>query len=298
MPAETRNYIPKLMAVKNIVTRPESHGLTLAEVQNRPYFAVVTTDQHIDVKLAAKLADTPVEEFQALNPSHNRPVIRADTSQPILLPADRAEVFQTNLQTHGESLTSWQSYTIKKGDRIERIAQRFGIALSRLKAINSIPARLRSLVGLTILVPAAGDQAGSDIAAAGFAAPVVAPVAGPAAVAVQAAKHVVKAGETLAGIARRYRLSVAQLAATNGIRNGKIRAGQSLNLGVSGRQVAATGKKTPAAKRAVSNTTKSTKPTARSNGPVARGRAASKDSPRVAKDAKDGTRVAYAAQKD
>ncbi|MGH8665011.1 MAG: transglycosylase SLT domain-containing protein [Burkholderiales bacterium] len=295
MPAETRNYIPKLMAVKNIVTRPESYGLTLAEVQNRPYFAVVTTDRHIDVQLAAKLADTPVEEFQALNPSHNRPVIRADASQPILLPVDRADVFQTNLQTHGESLTSWQSYTIQKGDRIERIAQRFGIALSKLKQINSIPARLRNLVGLTILVPAAGDQADGDISAAGFAAPVVASVAGPAAVAAQAAKHVVKAGETLAGIARHYRLSVAQLAAMNGIRNGKIRAGQSLDLSVSGRQVAAASKKTPAAKRAVSNTTK---PTARSNGPVARGRAASKGSQRVAKDAKDRTRVAYAAQKD
>jgi membrane-bound lytic murein transglycosylase D len=295
MPAETRNYIPKLMAVKNIVTRPESYGLVLAEVQNRPYFAVVTTDRHIDVKLAAKLADTPMEEFQALNPSHNRPVIRADASQPILLPADRAEVFQANLQTHAESLTSWQSYTIEKGDRIERIAQRFGIALGQLKEVNSIPSRLRNLVGLTILVPAVGDQAGGDIAAAGFAVPVFAPVAGPAVAAAQVAKHVVKAGETLAGIARRYRLSVAQLAATNGIRNGKIRVGQSLTLGISSTQASAAGKKAPAAKGAVSSTTK---PTARSSGALARGRAAGNISARVAKEAKDRTRVAYAAEKD
>ena len=295
MPAETRNYIPKLMAVKNIVTRPESYGLTLAELQNRPYFAVVTTDRHIDVKLAAKLAQTPVEEFQALNPSHNRPVIRADASQPILLPADRAEVFQTNLQTHAESLTSWQSYTIEKGDRIERIAQRFGIALAQLKEVNGIPARLRNLVGLTILVPAAGDPAGGDIAAAGFAAPVLAPVTGPAAAGAQVARHVVRAGETLAGIARQYRLSVAQLAAANGIRNGKIRAGQSLNLGVPVKQASAAGKKGPAAKRAVANPTKAT---ARSDGPVAPGRAVSKGSQRVAQDANDRTRVAYVAEKD
>jgi membrane-bound lytic murein transglycosylase D len=297
MPAETRNYIPKLMAVKNIVTQPESYGLVLAEVPNRPYFAVVTTDRHIDVKVAAKLADMPVEEFQALNPSHNRPVIRAEASQPILLPADRAELFQTNLQTHAESLTSWQSYTIEKGDRIERIAQRFGIGLGQLREVNSIPARLRDLVGLTILVPAAGDQAGGDIAAAGFAMPVFAPVTGPAVAAAQVAKHVVKAGETLAGIARRYRLSVAQLAAANGIRNGKIRAGQSLDLGVPNRQASAGHKASPA-KGAASSANKPGKPTASSNGALARGRAAGKTGPRVAKDAKDRTRVAYAGEKD
>jgi membrane-bound lytic murein transglycosylase D len=294
MPAETRNYIPKLMAVKNIITRPESFGLTLAEVQNRPYFTVVTTDRHIDVKLAAKLAEMPVEEFQALNPSHNRPVIRADASQPILLPADRAESFETNLKTHGESLTSWQSYTIEQGDRIERIAQRFGIGLAQLKEINSIPARLRNLVGITILVPAIGDQSGGDIAAAGFAAPVVAPVAGPAAAAAQAAKHVVKAGETLAGIAQRYRLNVAQLAARNGIRNGKIRAGQTLTLASAGGQVTSRTKESPAAKRATASTPK---PTVRSNSPATRSNAA-KSNARVAKDQKERAKVAYAAQKD
>jgi len=295
MPAETRNYIPKLMAVKKILTQPESYGLTLAEVHNRPYFTVVTTDRHIDVKLAARLADMPVEEFQALNPSHNRPVIRADASQPLLLPADRADIFQTNLQTHGESLTSWQSYTIEKGDRIERIAQRFGIALSQLKEVNSIPARLRSLVGLTILVPAAGEQAGGDIAAAGFAAPVLAQVAGSAAAAAHAAKHVVKAGETLAGIARRYRLSVNELAAKNGIRNGKIRTGQSLDLKVAGGQVGAGSNGAPSAKRATSTTAKST---ARGKGPTTSDRTVSKGSSRVTKDIKDRARVAYVTQHD
>jgi membrane-bound lytic murein transglycosylase D len=295
MPAETRNYLPKLMAVKNILTRPESYGLTLAEVHNRPYFTVVSTDRHIDVKLAARLADMPVEEFQALNPSHNRPVIRADASQPLLLPADRADAFQTNLQTHGESLTSWQSYTIEKGDRIERIARRFGIALSQLKEVNSIPARLGNLVGLTILVPAAGAQAGGDITAAGFAAPVLAHVAGPAAAAAHAAKHVVKAGETLAGIARRYRLNVNQLAAKNGIRNGRIRAGQSLDVSVSGSRVAAGNKPTTTARRAISTTAK---PTVRGSSPLTGSSAVSKGSARVTTGSKDRARVAYVTQND
>jgi LysM repeat protein len=135
---------------------------------------------------------------------------------------------------------------------IERIAQRFGIALSQLKEVNSIPARLRSLVGLTILVPTNGEQAGGDVADAGFATHMIAPVAVTAAAAAHAAKHVVRAGETLASIAQRYRVSVAQLAARNGIRNGKILAGQSLQIGEAPAQAAHAAEKSsrsaPAAK--------------------------------------------------
>jgi membrane-bound lytic murein transglycosylase D len=230
MPAETRNYIPKLMAVKNLIARPDAFGVRLAEIPNRPYFTVVHTDRHIDVKLAAKLADMPVSDFVALNPSHNRPVIRADGTQPILLPADRVERFQSNLEAHGSRLTSWQSYTIEKNDRLDRIADRFGIALDRLREVNSIPARLRSLVGMTILVPASNETPGGhgDLASAGFSLAAVATAAAQPVAAM--ASHVVRSGETLHSIARKYRIPPAQLAQHNGLRNGHIRAGQPLAI--------------------------------------------------------------------
>ena len=78
MPAETRYYMPKLQAVKNIVANPTHFGIDLAEVANQPYFVAVPTTKHIDVKLAAKLADMPIEEFQSLNPGNSRPVIKAE----------------------------------------------------------------------------------------------------------------------------------------------------------------------------------------------------------------------------
>ncbi len=171
MPAETRNYLPKLMAVKNLIARPENYGLALAEVLNHPYFAVVTTERNIDVKLAAQFAEMPIEDFLALNPSHNRPVIRAENNQPILLPADRVERFHTNREAHNEPLVSWQSYTISKQDTLEKISVRFGIAPAQLKEVNSLAARARNLAGLTILVPTTREKSDSDIAAAGFAVP-------------------------------------------------------------------------------------------------------------------------------
>jgi membrane-bound lytic murein transglycosylase D len=290
MPAETRNYIPKLMAVKNLIARPENYGLALAEIQNRPYFTVVTTDRNIDVKLAAKLADVPVEEFKALNPSHNRPVIRADVNQPILLPADRAERFQSNLEAHGTSLVSWQPYTIAKEDRLDRIAQRFGIDLVRLKEVNSISPRLRSLVGLTILVPANGEQSDADVSAAGFAVP----TATAATIAPSSTKHVVKPGETLAAIAHRYGLSVAQLATRNGIRNGKVLAGQSLTIGET---VARAASPAPAPRAQTKVAAKHAAPTKVAQAKV-KPTPAAKSSGRVTKMPSGRTQVAYAAPQD
>ena len=226
MPAETRNYIPKLMAVKNLIARPEAFGLTLADVPNRPYFVIVTTDRHIDVKLAAQLADMSVEEFLALNPSHNRPVIRAERDQPILLPADRLERFQSRLQTHAEPLVSWQSYTIEKQDSIEQIGARFGIPASQLREVNGLSPAMRNMVGITILVPNGKERSEMDVAAAGFATP-SAPIksAAPA-----PTKYVVRPGESLASISARVGVSVAELASRNGIRNGRVLAGQTLTI--------------------------------------------------------------------
>lgn len=284
MPAETRNYLPKLMAVKNLIARPESFGLALAEIRNRPYFTVVSTERHIDVKLAAKLADMPVEEFQALNPSHNRPVIRAETSQPILLPADRAERFQANLEAHSDQLVSWQSYTIGKQETVDQIARRFGIGPAQLREVNSISTRLRSLVGLTILVPSTGTTDSGDITAAGFSLPaaVRAPAVTPA-----AATHVVRAGETLAGIAQRYRLSVAQLATRNGIRNGRVLAGQTLTIGeVSTRTARPAAQAAAAAKPPVRKVAQSSaKPAAKANA-------------KATKTPAGRTQVAYVPQQD
>jgi membrane-bound lytic murein transglycosylase D len=153
MPAETRNYIPKLQAVRNIIANPEQFGITLASVPNRPYFATVTTQRHIDVKLAAKFAEMSMEEFRFLNPAHNKPVIKADGTETIVLPIDKIATFQRNLAGHDEPLVTWKTYTMKRSDKPEQIAAKHGITLAQLKEVNGITGKKTIVAGQTLLVP-------------------------------------------------------------------------------------------------------------------------------------------------
>jgi len=157
LPPETRNYVPKLQAVKNIVANPQAYGLRLADLPNRPYFATVTVDRHIDVKLAARLAELPLEEFIFLNPAHNKPVIKAQSGETILLPRDKVEGFRRNLAAHDKPLVSWQAYTMKRSDKPEGVAASHGMSLATLKEVNGIGTPKKIVAGQTIMVPVKGD---------------------------------------------------------------------------------------------------------------------------------------------
>lgn len=153
MPNETRHYVPKLQALKNIFGNPALMvQLRLPEILNRPYFSTIDTTYPMDVKTAARLANMPVDEFVALNPSHNRPVIKPDT--PLVLPTDKVTVFRSNLEKNAAPLSEWQAYTLKHGERLKQIAPRFGISLPELARVNSLPGDIRLGAGSTLLVPA------------------------------------------------------------------------------------------------------------------------------------------------
>lgn len=153
MPRETRNYLPKLQAVKNIILDPARYGLQLADVPNQPYFATITTERHIDVELAAQLAEVSLEEFRILNSAHRKPVIRADGQEMIFLPRDNVEIFQKNLEAHDEPLVSWGAYKVKRRDRLSKIAAKHGVSMAYLKKMNGISKRRRVRAGQTIVVP-------------------------------------------------------------------------------------------------------------------------------------------------
>ncbi len=153
MPNETRHYVPKLQALKNIFNNAALMSqLGLPQIINRPYFATVETPRPMDVKTAARLANMPVDEFVALNPAHNRPVMKAET--PVVLPAEKLATFQNNLQSHDAPLTEWEAYTLKSGEKLDQVAARFGIALSELMRANGLSGKVKLAGGSTVLVPA------------------------------------------------------------------------------------------------------------------------------------------------
>lgn len=168
MPVETRYYVPKLQALKNILARPELFGFRLDPVPNRPYFGTVPLPGDMDVALAAKLAEMPIAEFVALNPAYHRPLIRGDESTQLVLPADKIEIFRTNLdhyEADDKPLANWSTHVLQRGEKLDRVAQHHGIGLAQLKQLNGITNRTRVHPGMNLVVPHRGAQLPPQLAA-------------------------------------------------------------------------------------------------------------------------------------
>ncbi len=154
MPMETRFYVPKLQAIKNIVANPQAFNSSLPQIGNHPYFQTVDITRDIDVALAAKLAEVALADFKALNPSANRPVILAAGTPQILLPWDNAAIFQSNLQAYGGGrLASWTVWLAPTTMRPAEAAKRVSMSEALLRSVNNIPARVLIKAGSSLLVP-------------------------------------------------------------------------------------------------------------------------------------------------
>lgn len=214
MPGETKYYIPKLQAVKNIVSRPESFALSLPAVANHPYFLSVPITRDIDVDVAARMAGMRLEEFQALNPQMNKPVILAAGTPYVLLPYDNANEFVRAVAEHRGPLASWTAWVAPKTLRPADAARQLGLPEAKLREVNSIPPRMLVRAGSTLVIPRNGKHhhdVSEDIAhnATVMFAPDL-----PA-----RRKIALKAGrkDTVASVARRYRVPASQVALWNGV---------------------------------------------------------------------------------
>ena len=213
MPDETRNYLPKLQAVKNIVLRPEAFALNLPTLLNHPYFVSVGIDRDIDVDLAARLAGLPLDEFKQLNPQMNKPVILAAGTAQVLLPYDNANHFVRALKQHKGLLASWTAWVAPRTMKPAEVARLVGLAEPQLRALNNIPNGMLVKAGSTLLVPRSAEWA-KDVTqrVAQEAMLALAPDLPPLRrVSFKAGKK----GDSVAAVAQRYRVSVAQVAGWN-----------------------------------------------------------------------------------
>jgi len=265
LPAETRNYVPKLQAIKNLMTNPENYGLKIQTIANTPYFAKVTAPAQIDAHLAAKLAEISDDEFLALNPSNKRPVITGNGEKhELLLPILSAQTFRSNLAGYDKPLVSWRTYFAKRGERMESIASRFGMQLSQLRIVNNLPSQKKIKNSATILVPngnktdftipknkispniddtevaPTAENTNDDISAKQDSANIDINNSEPPEennvdksepVKQVNVTHKVKKGETMQSIAKRYGVSLKQIMTSNSLKSNKVKIGQILKVG-------------------------------------------------------------------
>ena len=266
LPTETRNYVPKLIAVKNIVLSPGSYGIELEAMENRPYFAKVAAPEKIDTHLAARLAEMPEAEFATLNPAFIRPVAASGTGY-FLVPYEKAETFRANLDLYRSlngPMVSWQTVNAKRGESIDAIAKRHGVTGSYLRATNGALKEKKGKLTLaaTIMVPMSGEakvisetlaQKTALKAAQPVPSPatqVITPVGSdavtlppptPAVVAVAVVNkadatlaspdaHRVQRGETLFSISKKYGIAIEEIKSVNAMKTISVKLGQTILL--------------------------------------------------------------------
>lgn len=228
LPRETMAYVPKLLALAQIVKAPEDYGLALPAIADEPYFASVETGGQIDLAQAAALAEISLEELYLLNPAFNRWATAPDGPHRLLVPASHAERFSEGLRNlPAEQRMRWDRYTIRPGDSLIGIARQFDTTPAVLRDVN----RLRGntiVAGRTLLIPRPAQDAGNYTlsADARLDARQNRAVSGRRQV-----THTVASGDTFWQLARHYRVGVRELAAWNQMAPGDtLRVGQQLTI--------------------------------------------------------------------
>jgi len=206
LPVDAKHYVYKLLAIKDIIVNSGKYGLQIRPIANRPYFDQVKIHEPIDTSLVTRLANISEVEFNALNPAYNRYVIKVhDKPRTLLLPKSNKEIFLKNLETYQDSRVSWQTYHVKKGENINEIAARHSTSVKQLKTINGIARNKNITLGQKILVPHTLTETQSDNIS-------------------QKKKqlqnyhsnvYIVKKGDTLYEIAKRYGTTIDQIKSWN-----------------------------------------------------------------------------------
>lgn len=235
LPRETRHYVPRLLAVASIVAAPEDYSIDLDPIRNEPYFERVAVGSQIELALAADLAEMPLEEFYLLNPGFNHWATDPEGPHDLLVPIEKAPLFRERLAelAPGERV-AWQRHRVRTGETLGGIARRYGTRVSVIQELNNLRGTLIR-AGADLIVPAPGQRRERHASR-------------PSDAEAKTRVHLVRRGDTLWDIARRYRVPLEHLAAWNGLNQTSIlQVGQRLTLrGASAGDAATGGQVTPA----------------------------------------------------
>ncbi len=225
LPAETRAYVPKLLAMRRLVANPEDYGISFSPIPNEPYFVRVDTGGQLDLSLAAELAGISIDEMYELNPGFHRWATDPAGPHVLLVPRDAADTFRHNLELLSpDERVRVSIHTVKRGESVASIAKRYKTQPIVIRDMNSLGAD--ALVeGSELRVPTAIVNLPQKVMLA------AARVDGRGGRSGRPEVHVVRSGDSLWRIAKSHRMDVATLARLNGMGPGDtLRAGQKLVL--------------------------------------------------------------------
>ena len=218
LPAETQRYVPRILAVAELIRDPGKHDLTLQPLPNQPVLAVVETNgSQIDLSKAAEIAGTDTETLRTLNPGLNHAVTDPGGPHQIAVPAESADTFVAQLaQLPPDERIAYQQYEVRSGDSLGAIANRHGTSVAAIRQANSLNGDIIR-PGERLLIPAgAGRQ--------------------PIAQAQGAEQYTVRSGDSLSMIAQRFGVSMDEIRNWNDLDPDPVlHPGQTLTMRTNGR---------------------------------------------------------------
>ena len=225
LPAETRAYVPRLLAMTRIVASPEEYGLAIEGIPDIPYFEAVETGGQISIEVAAELAGITTEQMYDLNPAYHRWATDPTGPHSLLVPVESAEAFrQSLLLLTPDQRMRVERYQVREGDTVASIARQFGTTTQHLQELNTLGNASAIAVDAELRVPSAVSALPPQVAKAAARVDRIRPGA-------VRTVHVVRNGDTLWTIAQRHGMSVATLADLNDISpKATLRIGQRLAL--------------------------------------------------------------------
>lgn len=228
LPRETLHYVPKLMAMVNIIADPAKYGLQLAAIPDTEFFARVETDAQIDLGVVARLTDMPVDELFMINPGYQRWVTDPNGPHELLVPADKKDALIAGLTKLAvEERLQWTRHEVRRGDSMSLIASRYKVTIESIRTVNNMKTN-RLMPGQNLIIPVSANKVFARI-------PTYLKTSNAGNLRGQNGRlkivHRVRSGETLWGIARKYKVYVHQLREWNLLdANDALRLGQRLSI--------------------------------------------------------------------
>lgn len=214
LPGETRQYVPRLLALARIIERPEQYGVVLPPIEYDLRFVKVEIGEQIDLKVAARLAGMNTEELLLLNAGFNRWATHPQGPHYLLLPADKGDLFSEKLaQLPDDRRMRWTRYRIKQGDNLGKIARNHGVSIHTLMQSNQLKNH-RIRAGAHLLIPLSTSASAISVAPTGN----------------RKVRYRVRKGDSLYAIAKQFGVKIGDLKKWNQLASDRLRPGQKLTV--------------------------------------------------------------------